>query len=88
MAVMGNCRHCGEYRRLHRRRLCSPCYYRPGVRRRYDPKVVPPGSRVGRLPGRPTEAVPGSEAKIQIMIARVARGERPCHPDDARSDTR
>ena len=31
----------------------------------------------------PTSAQPGSEAKMQVMAARIARHEHPHHPDDA-----
>ena len=35
------------------------------------------------LPDYPCYLPPGSDAKIQIMRQRVARGQQPCHPDDA-----
>lgn len=35
-------------------------------------------------PKQPTRCPPGSEAKILEMIARVERGETPCHPLDRR----
>lgn len=32
---------------------------------------------------RPTDAPPGTERKIREMRDRIARGESPCHPNDA-----
>lgn len=37
-----------------------------------------------RKPSYPTDALPGSAAKVEVMVARVACGEHPHHPDDAR----
>lgn len=35
------------------------------------------------LPAEPTAHPPGTPEKVAVMQARVARGERPCHPLDA-----
>lgn len=40
-------------------------------------------NKVLALPAQPTAAMPGSRAKLLVMIARVARGESPMHPEDA-----
>jgi hypothetical protein len=38
-----------------------------------------------RAPKRPTSAMPGSPAKIAVLMARVAAGEHLYHPDDKAS---
>lgn len=35
------------------------------------------------LPLEPTDAIAGSEEKIEIMRARIAAGHSPWHPDDS-----
>jgi hypothetical protein len=37
----------------------------------------------GRLPSRPTRALPGTPAKITAMTERAAQGESLFHPEDA-----
>jgi hypothetical protein len=37
------------------------------------------------LPPAPTKARPGTKAKIEVMAARVERGEAIFHPDDPRN---
>lgn len=39
------------------------------------------------LPGAPTEAPPGSEQKIRIMMERASRREELFHPQDGRNRT-
>lgn len=34
------------------------------------------------MPGEPTDALPGSEQKIRVLIERAARREQLFHPDD------
>jgi len=34
------------------------------------------------IPAEPTSHLPGSDEKIEVMRARVERGESPFHPDD------
>lgn len=36
-----------------------------------------------RPPSRPTSAPPGSRQKVEVMRARIARGEECFHPNDA-----
>jgi hypothetical protein len=38
--------------------------------------------KAGALPAEPTEALPGSEQKIQIMMERAQRREQLFHPND------
>jgi hypothetical protein len=47
---------------------------------KYDGLGLTPGSR----PSKPMKALPGTLAKLHVMIERVERGEMPHHPDDAR----
>jgi len=64
------------------RGLCWTCYYTPGLRERYasgskyasrgEPKGNP-NSR-GPLPATTTIAVPGSDAKICVMMERAEKG--------------
>jgi len=35
-----------------------------------------------KIPSEPTSHLPGSDEKIEVMRARVERGESPFHPDD------
>ncbi len=38
-----------------------------------------------RLASEPTQAQPGSHAKLAVMIARVENGEWPLHPGDRKA---
>lgn len=84
------CVHCLTSPVSRPRGLCWRCYYRPGVKenyptrilRRWQPKLIV-GSHEHASPGEPTGALPGSEAKILVMIDRAERGESIFHPLDA-----
>ena len=80
------CVHCGRRRRNRPRGLCWTCYRAPAVQAAYpgNPPPVGSGNPVHRLPGSPTDARPGSEAKMAVMAARAARGECLFHPADVR----
>ena len=86
------CRHCQKVRSNRPRGLCWSCYYRPGVREQY-----PSTSKYARrgvsdfngqttVAGKPTEALPGSEAKVEILAERARLGLSLWHPSDARLD--
>jgi hypothetical protein len=62
--------------------LCWSCYYRPGVRELH-PSNAPPKIPVAahKVPA-PTDALPGTEAKIQVLAERFRRGEALFHPLD------
>lgn len=70
------------------RGLCWGCYYTPGVMDRYPStskyarRGVGTGATAYRRPAAPTLAVPGSEAKILVIMARVAAREEVDHPGD------
>jgi hypothetical protein len=82
------CRHCQKVRSNRPRSLCWTCYYTPGVR-----ELFPSTSKFARrgvgnfcgtapLPDFATDAAPGTEAKIQILIERAAKRQALFHPDD------
>jgi hypothetical protein len=90
------CRHCARRRPLHRRGLCRGCYYAAGgaIREQHkrDARNAPKKTeRRGVVLPTPTQAEPGTEAKIQVFIARhEARDPRQhlFHPDDLWHDRR
>jgi len=82
------CRHCQKTKSNRPRGLCWSCYYAPGVRELY-----PSTSKFARRgvanfngaapePEAPTEAPPGSEEKIRVLMERAANKEALWHPDD------
>ena len=83
------CRACEERPAHKPRRLCYRCWREPGILDRFPPLArsvrglgFGPGS--GRLPAEPTQALPGSDEKIEVLAQRAARGEALFHPQDAR----
>lgn len=83
------CRHCAKGRVSRPRGLCWSCYYAPGVRSLYAASGHSMARRgVGNLTGNrplpkcPTNALPGTAAKLKVMGERAARGERLWHPAD------
>ena len=83
------CRHCNRRKVTRPRGLCFPCYYAPTVRDRY-PSVSKFGRRfVGDfcglppLPCWPTSAMPGSDAKIEVLALRARSKQSLWHPQDA-----
>jgi hypothetical protein len=86
------CRHCNRVPSNRPRGLCWSCYYRPGVRDLYPStsKFARRGveDRVGRvpLPDAPTGAMPGSEAKVLILMERARKRQSLWHPADAPMD--
>lgn len=89
------CRHqCGRtvtaIRAKTHRGLCWTCFTTLAIRDLYPPRQARHVDHLGdlRMPRTPTAAPPGSEAKIEVMCERAARGERLFHPGDARDWTR
>ena len=86
------CRRCGAAPAGRPRGLCWGCYYTPGVKEAYPPTSRYASRGVGGdrtlapPPAEPTDAAPGSEAKIGVLAARAARGESLWHPSDAGGD--
>jgi hypothetical protein len=68
------CINCCRSRTLDSNGVCRWCA-------RYHGKTPP-------LPPTPTSLLPGTEAKILVMMWRVEQGYQPRHPDDTVSDER
>jgi hypothetical protein len=85
------CRHCGRPA-CRPRGLCWACYHKPGVRDLYPSasKFARRGSGLGSgrapLPDAPTSALPGTEAKVLVLIERARKRQSLWHPDDAPMD--
>lgn len=85
------CRYCGEAPVNRPRGLCWGCFYRPGVR-----QLFPTLSKFGRRGvadfygrgsfGEPTDALPGTPEKVEVMVERARLGQQIFHPDDAELD--
>ncbi len=78
------CRVCGRIG-TRPRGLCWSCFEDEAIRRTVTPQCnrgITSGH--GRLPAKPTQALPGSEEKILVLEERAARGEALFHPLDAR----
>jgi len=81
------CKCCGVRYSNRPRGLCWACYYRPGSMESYPSTSIYARRGIGHSGVRPAEHTlecPGSEAKIQVMIDRVARGEDANHDGDVR----
>ncbi len=83
------CRNCQKSKSNRPRGLCWTCYYAPGVR-----ELFPSTSKFARrglgsfngnapLPDEPTDASPGSDAKIMILMKRAAKRQALFHPQDS-----
>jgi hypothetical protein len=89
LSVSATCQHCKRRRVNRPRGLCWGCYYTPGIVNRY-PSVSKYGRRgVGglnrsRMPEIPTDAPPGSAAKLAILQERARLNVSLWHPMDAR----
>lgn len=87
------CRHCERRAAWASRGLCQQCYNSParelyplGKNAKYTTKrKIEPW--MGKLPAVPTDALPGTPEKVEVMARRVARGESCFHPDDILSKT-
>lgn len=90
------CEKCGADGANSRRRwLCVSCFdaTKPREKQRH-PLVTPPnpkrapglGLTRGRLPAAPTDTAPGTVEREAVMLARLACGENPRHPQDAHFD--
>ena len=90
LMVAVTCKHCGRSKVNRPRGLCWVCYYLPGVRDRYES-----GSKYARrgvanitgnrpAPAEPTDAPPGSDAKLAILAMQAKQKVALWHPKDAR----
>jgi hypothetical protein len=81
--------NCGRIAARRRRGLCNSCGRDPRIRRRFPMKrggyaARPASERPGRkrpLP-EPTNARPGSEEKIRVLMQRVEKRQQLWHPRD------
>jgi hypothetical protein len=85
------CAHCRRCVAGRPRGLCFRCYYTPGILRMYPPMEVAVNHRGvgGKAPlgiPEPTDALPGTEAKVAVLEDRARRGLCLGHKDDARRD--
>ena len=83
------CLNCRVKNANRPRGLCWRCYYTLGLREDFAP-VNKFGRRaeVGltqkvKTP-TPTDAMPGTEEKVAVLVSRAANGEALWHPDDAK----
>ena len=73
--LVAECVACQRRKRRHKRAMkCRDC-----IRADMLASVTE-----GTEPGEPTNALPGTVAKMIVMMERIARGERPHHPKDAK----
>ena len=83
------CRHCQKVKSNRPRGLCWSCYYTPGVREQYPPTSKFARRGVKDFNGRPklgdpTDALPGTEEKVRVLMERARLGLALFHPLDAR----
>jgi hypothetical protein len=85
------CPHCRRFVVAVGYPLCWTCRQKPEVRAlfpRRRSKFGRRGTGIGvnskaPLPASPTDAVPGSEAKILVMMDRASKRQQLFHPEDA-----
>src|SRR5579871_5882294 len=83
------CRHCHRAKSSRPRGLCWACYYTPRIRDHYPSTSKfarrGPGNFNGIAPPAdyPTDAYPGSEAKIRILMQRAGSQQSLFHPLDS-----
>jgi hypothetical protein len=86
------CRHCGRVKANRPRGLCWSCYYQPGLRERYPSTSKYAHRGVNDFAGwaveppEPTNALPGSPEKVDILERRARMGLSLWHPNDAPMD--
>lgn len=79
------CLHCGRPA-SRPRTLCWPCYYNPRIRALYPTASKYP-IRTNIMPClNPTDFLPGSEGKIEVMARRAANRQDLHHPLDPKHD--
>jgi hypothetical protein len=88
------CRHCQKAPVSRPRGLCWTCYYKPGVRGLYPGTSKFARRGIGSyfsnrpLPPTPTDAVPGTSAKLAVLAERARLKLSLWHPEDAVRDER
>lgn len=87
--MAAQCLHCHRKRFIKARGLCFSCWAIPSILVRY-PACTKFNSRNVGLTGHgapePTDAMPGSEEKIEVLAMRAEKGQAMHHKDDAKFD--
>ena len=87
---MNLCRNCQRVSASRRRGLCWSCYHAPGVREKF-PSTSKMGRRGvgyrGNILPEPTDAPPGTEAKVRVLEERARLGQALWHPLDSREES-
>lgn len=91
------CRHCQRKPPNRPLGLCWSCYYLPGVRELYPSESKFSTHERGKgekgedidhverpVPAEPTEALPGTREKSDVLVRRAGQGEALWHPGDAK----
>lgn len=88
-ATRAMCAHCRWRLCCRPRGLCFACHLDPSTRMQHPMKDSPTnrrgvgnGFKTAPFPACPTSARPGSQAKVDVMAARVLAGEGLWHPLD------
>ena len=81
------CRHCGQRKINRPRGLCWHCYTLRSVRARHQhikPRAVVRMAQDVRepLPAAPTQELPGTQGKLDVLQRRLWQGESLWHPQD------
>jgi hypothetical protein len=85
MEAPPQCRHCHAAAVSRPRGLCWRCFYTPGIKEKYPSTHRGIGLKQPTGPASfPTNALPGSDAKIEIMKLRAGLRQELYHPQDAR----
>ncbi len=89
---VARCKHCDLLRKVRCRGLCQACYDRPEIRILHGPispcgwRGLANGYRSRLREPEPTTHLPGTPEKVEVMRARVERGEHLYSPHDAKHD--
>ena len=87
LATRRKCIHCRKRLVSRARELCAVCYRSRKIRRSYPPtpRQDPSGyDYTTRVPCEPTDAWPGTNEKLAVLMRRAANGEHLFHADDPR----
>lgn len=84
------CRHCGREARPRGRGLCWGCFADPELRTQYQPLPRQPYRKLSyddfnggyQLAGEPTDSMPGSDGKIEVLAQRFDLKVSLWHPLD------
>lgn len=80
---MSECNHCRRRGRIFARGLCWICWQDKRIRCRHSDLRVTDTMDAQQAP-EPTDAIPGTERKLQILEQRAAQSLALFHPEDAK----